>query len=53
MLEELNELIESLMIDITSEGTGTIMGVVLLWGLFFGGTFTGFSVLMTWMSSTI
>ena len=39
MLEELNELVEGMIIDITSEGMGTTIGVALMWGMFFGGTF--------------
>ena len=53
MLEELNELIEGMLIDIASEGMGTTFGVVLVWGLFFGGTFALFYGLMTLLSSTI
>lgn len=53
MLDELNELMEGMMIDIASEGMGTALGVALMWGLFFGGTFALFYGLMTLLSSTI
>ena len=53
MLEELNELIESMLLDIASEGTGAALGIALMWGLFFGGTFTIFSALMTVLISTV
>lgn len=53
MLEELNELLEGIMIDIASEGMGTAFGYVLMWGMFFGGTFAVFYGLMELLSSTI
>jgi len=53
MLEELNELLEGIMIDIASEGMGTTLGYVLMWGMFFGGTFAVFYGLMELLSSTI
>lgn len=53
MLEELNELLEGMIIDIASEGMGTTFGLILMWGMFFGGTFTVFHDLMTLLSSTI
>ena len=53
MLEELNELIENFIIDIASEGIGTTLGYILMWGLFFGGTFALFSGLMNLLSSTV
>lgn len=53
MLEELNELVEGMIIDITSEGMGTTIGVVLMWGMFFGGTFAMFTRLMQLLSSTV
>ena len=52
-MEKLNEIIEGLMIDVTSEGMGTTMGFLLMWGLFFGGTFTVFHSVMNLLSSTI
>lgn len=53
MLEEINELIEGMFFDIGSEGIGTAMGIVLMWGLFFGGTFAVFYGLMTLLASTV
>lgn len=53
MLEELNELVEGMIIDITSEGMGTTIGVALMWGMFFGGTFAMFTRLMQLLSSTV
>ena len=53
MLEELNELLEGMMIDIASEGMGTVVGMAFLWGLFFCGTFAGFHKLMILLSSTL
>lgn len=52
-METLNEIMEGIIIDITSEGMGTTMGFILMWGLFFGGTFTVFHGVMTLLSSTI
>lgn len=53
MLEELNELIEGMVIDIASEGMGTTLGLILMWGMFFGGAFAVFYGLMILLSSTI
>lgn len=52
-MEELNELIESLLIDVAEEGIGTSVGIGLLWGLFFAGAFAGFTGILTLLSSTI
>ena len=53
MLEEMKEILETMIIDIASEGMGTAMGMALMWGLFFGGTFTVFYGIMTLLASTI
>ena len=52
-MEALHEMIEGIMIDIASEGMGTTMGFVLMWGMFLGGTYTVFQGFMTLLSSTI
>lgn len=52
-MDEINELIESLLIDVAEEGLGTTAGIGLLWGLFFAGTFTGFTELLELLVSTI
>ena len=52
-MEELNEIIETFFIDIAEEGLGTIAGVGLMWGLFFGGAFMTFRTLMELLASTI
>lgn len=52
-MNELNELIESILIDIGAEGMGTTAGIVLLWGLFFGGAFALFQGLLELLASTI
>lgn len=52
-MNELNELIESMLIDIGAEGVGATAGIGLLWGLFFGGTYTLFQGLLELLASTI
>lgn len=52
-MDELNQLIESFMIDVLEEGIGTTAGMGLLWGLFFAGTFAGFAGLLNLLASTI
>ena len=53
MLDELNEIIEGFVIDVVSEGLGTTVGYILMWGIFFGGTFILFTSLMNLLSSTV
>lgn len=53
MLEELNELMESIIIDIASEGMGTALGLILMWSGFFCGTYTLLNGLMTLLSSAV
>ena len=52
-MEELNELIESIMIDVAEEGIGTTAGIGLLWGLFFGGAYAIFQGLLELLASTL
>ena len=52
-MDEINELLESLMIDIAKEGMGTAAGIGLLFGLFLGGTFASFSEVIDLLVSTI
>lgn len=52
-MDELNELIESLMIDVAEEGIGATAGIGLLWGLFFIGSFDVFSGILELLVSTI
>lgn len=52
-MEELNELIESLMIDVAEEGMGATAGMGLLWGLFFAGAYAEFSEILNLLVSTI
>lgn len=52
-MEELNELIESMMIDVAEEGVGATAGIGLLWGLFFGGAFTLFKGLLELLAGTV
>ena len=52
-MDELNELIESLMIDVAEEGIGTTAGIGLMWGLFFGGAFALFQGLLELLASTV
>lgn len=52
-MDEINELIESLMIDVGEEGIGATAGIGLLWGLFFTGTFAGFAGILNLLASTI
>ena len=53
MLDDLNDMIEGLFIDVVSEGMGTTFGYILMWGMFFGGTFALFSGLMTLLAGTV
>ena len=52
-IDELNELIESLMIDVAGEGIGTTAGIALLWGLFFGGAYALFSGVLGLLAGTV
>lgn len=52
-MDDINELIESLMVDAAEEGIGTTAGLGLLWGLFFTGAFAGFAGLLNLLASTI
>ena len=52
-MNEINELIESIIIDIAEEGVGAAAGLALLWGLFFGGAYAAFNGILTYLSSTI
>lgn len=52
-MDELNELIESIMIDVAEEGLGATAGIGILWGLFFAGTFAGFAGVLNLLASTI
>jgi len=52
-MDELNELIESMMIDVAEEGIGATAGIGLLWGLFLTGSFAGFSGILNLLASTI
>ena len=52
-MEEISDLLEGIMMDVLNEGIGTTAGIVLMWGMFIGGTFTAFSALMTLLAGTI
>lgn len=52
-MEELNELIESLLVDIAEEGLGATAGIGLMWGLFFGGAYAAFTGILNLLASTI
>ncbi len=52
-MNELNELIESFMIDVAEEGTGATAGIGLLWGVFFAGAYASFSGIINLLASTI
>ena len=52
-MSQLNELIEILLMDVGTEGIGTTAGIALMWGLFFGGSFTLFSRLMELLAGTV
>lgn len=52
-MDELNEIIETLMIDVAEEGLGASAGIGLLWGLFFASMFAGFTGILNLLASTI
>ncbi len=52
-MNEINELIESLIIDVAEEGIGTSAGIGLLWALFFGGAFAAFQGILTLLAGTV
>lgn len=52
-MDELNELIESLMIDIAEEGIGATAGIAIMWGLFFAGAYAGFLGLLNLLAGSI
>ena len=52
-MEELNELIESILVDIGEEGLGASAGIGLLWGIFFVGGVAGFEKLINLLVSMV
>ena len=52
-MDEINELLESLFVDVAEEGIGATAGIGLIWGLFFAGLFAGFAGVLTLLASTI
>lgn len=52
-ITELNELVESIIVDVAEEGVGTTAGIGLLWGFFFCGTFAAFAGILELLSSAI
>ena len=52
-MEELNELIVSMLADNGMEGLGTAAGIGLLWGCFFQGSYVLFGRLLELLASTI
>ena len=52
-MEALNELIESLLLDVGLEGVGTAAGIGLLWACFLGGEFAVFYDILELLASTI
>ena len=52
-MEVLNELMESILLDIGVEGLGTAAGITLLWGCFFGGAFALFHGILELLASTV
>jgi len=52
-INELNELVESIILDVAEEGIGATAGIGLLWGLFFTGAFAAFSGILNLLASTI
>ena len=52
-MNELNELIESMFIDVGEEGIGTTAGIALLWGMFFCGGVALFAGLLELLAGTV
>lgn len=52
-MEVLNDWIESMILDIGLEGVGTAAGIALLWGCFFGGTYSLFHSVLYLLASTV
>ena len=52
-MNEINEWIESMLMDIGSEGVGMAAGIGLMWGCFFGGAFVSFQRLLELLVSTV
>ena len=52
-MDEINQIIESLIIDVAEEGVGTSAGIGLLWTLFFGGAFAAFQRILTLLAGTV
>ena len=52
-MNELNELIESMLIDVGVEGIGTTAGIALLWGMFFCGSVALFVGVLELLIGTI
>ena len=52
-MEGLNELIESMFLDIGIEGVGTATGIGMLWSSFFGGSFVLLHELLELLVGTI
>ena len=52
-MEELNEWIESMMLDTGLEGVATAAGIGMLWGCFFGGGYALFHSLLELLAGTV
>lgn len=52
-MNEINELIESLIIDVAEEGVGSAAGIGLLWALLGGGGYAAFQGILELLSSTV
>ena len=50
-MNEINQLIESTILDVAEEGMGATAGIGILWGIFIGGGVSAFSSLLQILSS--
>lgn len=52
-MEEINEFIETILLDVGAEGVGCSAGMSILWALFFGGAFATLREIINLLVGTI
>lgn len=52
-MDEINEFIETILLDVGVEGIGCSAGISMLWALFFGGAFVTFREIIELLVYTI
>lgn len=52
-MDEINEFLETILLDVGAEGIGCSAGISILWALFFGGAFLTFREILNCLVYTI